>query len=327
MPINMSIIKYIKYSFIFVIFFLTFLCFIFLLSCARYPTIPEIENVEKTIEEQEPFESENIGEIFQDKAPALILHTETDKEDYEIGPRDVLEIVIWDHDDLKRQVHVSRKGEFSFPLIGKVHAAGSTVVRLEKKIRDELAGRYIIDPQITITVKEYRSKRIFILGEVKNPGEYPLTGKTNLVEVLSLAGGPTKAAGSDVIVIRPKNHRENPVSLQEAREDEIVNVNLRKLLQGDTSQNVFLDPNDTIYIPHEEYFYVFGEVKKPARYSMEKETTVLKAITTAGGVSERAAINKTRILREQEGAKIEIPVKMTDPLEPEDIVMVPQSFF
>ena len=309
------------------IFILTFFCSIFLLSCARYPTIPEIEKVEKTIEEEESSEIENIGEIFQEKAPALILHTETDKEDYEIGPRDVLEIVIWDHDDLKRQVHVSQKGEFSFPLIGNVHADGITVAQLEKKIGDELSGRYIINPQVSITVKEYRSKRVFILGEVETPGEYPLTGQTTLVEVLSLAGGPTGDAGSEVIVIRPKNHRENPVSLEEAREDEIVNVNLRKLLEGDTSQNVFLEPNDTIYIPHEEYFYVFGEVKKPGRYSMEKGTTVLKAITTAGGVNEKAAINKTRIVREQEGRKLEIPVKMTDPLEPEDIVMVPESFF
>jgi polysaccharide export outer membrane protein len=208
-----------------------------------------------------------------------------------------------------------------------VHADGITVAQLEKKIGDELSGRYIIDPQVSITVKEYRSKRVFILGEVETPGEYPLTGETTLVEVLTLSGGPTEDAGSEVIVIRPKNHRENPVSLEEAREDEIVDLNLRKLLEGDTSQNVFLEPNDTIYIPHEQYFYVFGEVKKPGRYSMEKGTTVLKAITTAGGVSEKAAINKTRIVREQEGSKIQIPVKMTDPLESEDIVMVPESFF
>ncbi|MEA1867324.1 MAG: polysaccharide biosynthesis/export family protein [Thermodesulfobacteriota bacterium] len=323
----MSKFNCIKYSFVFSMFVLAFFCSIFFLSCARYPTIPEIENVEKTIEEEEPPESENIGEIFQEKAPALILHTETDREDYEIGPRDVLEIVIWDHDDLKREVHVSRKGEFSFPLIGKVHADGITVAQLEKKIGNELSGRYVINPQVSITVKEYRSKCVFILGEVETPGEHPLTGETTLVEILTLAGGPTEDAGSEVIVIRPKNHRENPVSLEEARDDEIVNVNLRKLLEGDTSQNVFLEPNDTIYIPHEEYFYVFGEVKKPGRYGMEKGTTVLKAITTAGGVSEKAAINKTRIVREQEGAKIQIPVKMTDPLEPEDIVMVPESFF
>ncbi len=318
----MSRFKYITYSLVFVISFLTFLC-----SCARYPTIPEIENIEKIIEEEELPENENIGEIFQEKALTFIPHTDTKEEDYEIGPRDVLEIVIWDHDDLKREVHVSRKGEFSFPLIGKVQADGITVAQLEKKMGNELSGRYIIDPQVSITVKEYRSKCVFILGEVETPGEYPLTGKTTLVEVLSLAGGPTEDSGSEVIVIRPKNHRENPVSLEEAKEDEIINVNLRKLLEGDTSQNVFLEPSDTIYIPHEEYFYVFGEVKKPGRYSLEKGTTVLKAITTAGGVSEKAAINKTRIVREQEGAKIQIPVKMTDPLEPEDIVMVPESFF
>ena len=150
----MSRFKCIEHSPVFVIFVLTFICSIFFLSCARYPTIPEIENVEKTIAEEEAPEGENIGDIFQKKAPALVLHTDNRKKDYEIGPQDVLEIVIWDHDDLKRQVHVSRKGEFSFPLIGKVRADGITIAQLEKKIGDELSGRYIIDPQVTITVRE-----------------------------------------------------------------------------------------------------------------------------------------------------------------------------
>jgi hypothetical protein len=96
----MSEFNCIKHSPVLSLFVLALFCSIFLLSCARYPTIPEIENVEKTIiEKEEASEIENIGEIFQKKAPALILHTETDREDYEIGPQDVLEIVIWDHDE------------------------------------------------------------------------------------------------------------------------------------------------------------------------------------------------------------------------------------
>jgi len=164
-------------------------------------------------------------------------------------------------------------------------------------------------------------------GGGQGPGSYPLTGKTTLVEVLSLAGGPNRDAGSEVVVIRPKNKKGNPIPLERAGKDEIITINLRKLLEGDTSQNIFLEPNDTIYVPRAEYFFVFGEVKRPGRYILEKETTVLKAITTAGGVTEKAAINKTRVVRERGGKKAEIPVKMTDPVEPEDIVMVPESFF
>jgi len=239
---------------------------------------------------------------------------------------------VWDHDDLTRDVTVSQEGEFSYPLIGKVHAAGLTVFQLEKEIRDKLDGRYIIDPQISITVKEYKSKRVFVLGEVsqkgeKGPGAYPLQGKTTLLEVLSQAGGPTKDAGSEVVVIRPKNSKGNPKSLEEATEDEIIKINLRKLLDGDSRQNIYLRPNDTIFVPEAEYFFVFGQVERPGRYILEPGTTVLKAITTAGGVTEIAAINKTKIVRERGSGKSEIPVSMTDPVEAEDIIMVPESFF
>jgi polysaccharide export outer membrane protein len=315
-------------------FILHFAFYIFLFSsCANYPTIP---NIESTPSRPQPAPSapparETIGDVFQKKAPTLLSLPGGKGKDYEVGPEDVLAITVWDHDDLTRDVSVSQEGEFSYPLIGKVRAAGLTVSELEKEIRKRLDGRYIIDPQVTIAVKEHKSKKVFVLGEVgargKGPGTYPLTGKTTLLEVLSLAGGPTKEAGSEVVVIRPKNNAGNPKSLEEATEDEIIKVNIRKLLDGDSRQNIYLEPNDTIYISQAEYFFVFGEVKKPGRYILENGTTVLKAITTAGGVTEIAAINRTKIVRERGGGKSEIPVSMTDPVQAEDIVMVPESFF
>jgi polysaccharide export outer membrane protein len=272
--------------------------------------------------------------VFQKKATPLIPSLEKKEKDYKIGPEDILEIMVWDHDDLGREVCVSREGEFSYPLIGKVLAGGLTVSQMEKKIRDKLSGRFIVNPQVTVTVKEYKSKKVFILGEVGGPqrsglgpGAYPLTGKTTLVEILSLAGGPTKDAGSEIAIIRPKNKRGNPTPLEKAQEDEIINISLRKLLEGDAAQNIYLEPNDTIYVPKVEFFFVFGEVEKPGRYNLEKGTTVLKAITTAEGITEKAAINKTKIVREKEGVKVKIPVKLTDPVEPEDIIIVPESFF
>jgi len=317
----------------FCILHFAFCIFLLLLpSCANYPTIPKIDT---TPTRPQPAQTspprETIGDVFQKKAPTLLSHPAEKGKDYEVGPEDVLSIAVWDHDDLTRDVSVSQEGEFSYPLIGKVRAAGLTVSQLEKEIVDRLDGRYIIDPQITITVKEHKSKQVFVLGEVggsgKGPGAYPLTGKTTLLEVLALAGGPTKQAGSEVVVIRPKNSKGNPKSLEEAEEDELIKVNLRKLLDGDSRQNIYLEPNDTIFVPEAAYFFVFGEVKRPGRYNLEIGTTVLKAITTAGGVTEIAAINKTKIVRERGGGKSEIPAGMTDPVEAEDIIMVPESFF
>lgn len=304
-------------------------------SCSTYPTIPRIEGAEQGKNETATPQTRSIGQIFQEKAPTLISPPEKKEKEYQIGSEDVLQIMVWDHDDLNREVYISREGEFSYPLIGSVHADGLTIGQLEEEIKTRLAGRYIVNPQVTVTVKEYKSKRIFLLGEAggtegrgKGPGAYPLTGKTTLVEILSLAGGLTKDSGTEVTVIRPKNAHGSPVPLEKAgKEDEVIKINLRKLLEGDTSQNIYLEPNDTIYVSKAEYFYVYGEVNSPGRYTLEKGTTVLKAITTAGGVTEKAAVNKTKVVREREGAKAEMPVKMTDPVEPEDIVMVPESFF
>ncbi len=299
---------------------------ILLLSCARYPEIPEVKKAEE-------LPSQNMENLFKKRASSFIPLLESRKKDYVIGPQDVLEITVWDHEDLNRTVTVSESGDFSYPLIGKVHADGLTVSELEKEIERRLSGKYIINPQVNITVKEYRSKRVFVLGEVggsgsnKGPGAYPLIGKTTLMEILALAGGPTKDAGSEVIIIRPKRKVSNPTPLEKASEDEIIRVNLRRLLEGDMTQNIVLQPNDTIYVPKAEYFYVFGEVKKPGKYILEKGITVLKAITIAGGTTEKAAINKTKIIREKNGVKIEIKAKMTDPVYPGDTIIVPESLF
>jgi len=310
-----------------------FLFVSFLLACS-YPTIPKIEKSAK-VAEQPPASApheEGIEDVFHKRAPALASQPERKEKEYEIGPEDVLEIRVWDHDDLTREVYVSREGVFSYPLIGTVRAGGLSIEQLEEEITNRLSGKYIIAPQVSVTVKEYKSKKVFILGEVggtgKGPGTYPLTGKTTLIEVLTLAGGPTKEAGSEVIVIRPKNIKGNPVTLDQAgKEDKVIRINLRNLLAGDASQNIYLEPNDTVYVSKAAYFFVYGQVKNPGKYNLEKDTTVLKAITTAGGTTEKAAVNRTKVVREKGGSKTEIRVNMNDLIEPEDIIMVPESFF
>jgi len=313
---------------------LIFLLLTFLFSC-NYPTTPQIETSPypgKKEPGSPPASEENIGEFFQKKATNLTFPSEHKEKEYEVGPEDVLEITVWDHEDLKREVVVSREGVFSYPLIGTVSANGLTIEKLEQEITKRLAGKYIIDPQVTVIVKEYKSKKVFVLGEVggsgKGPGTYPLTGKTSLIEILTLAGGPTKDAGSEVIIIRPRNRSSNPVTLEQVgKEDQVIRVNLRKLLEGDTSQNLYLEPNDTVYLPRAAYFYVYGQVKNPGKYNLEKDTTVLKAITTAGGATEKAAVNRTKVVREREGKKEERRIELTAPVEPEDIIIVPESFF
>jgi len=252
----------------------------------------------------------------------------TDK-DYLIGPEDVLKIQVWDNTDLDRTVQISREGTFSFPLIGSVKTDGLSVAQLEKELSNRLTDGYLINPQITIAVDKYNSKKVFVLGEVHKPGTYPLTGRTDLLDIISQSGGPTSEAGFELTIIRPKNPiiKRNPTLPREAEEIEKIAIDLYKLLNGDINQNILLKEWDAVYVPKKTYFYVYGEVMKPGRYDLEKETTVLKGITMAGGLTEKASKWRTKIIRTNDGKKINMRAKLDQLLEPEDIISVPESFF
>jgi polysaccharide biosynthesis/export protein len=245
-------------------------------------------------------------------------------EDYRIGAEDVLSVFVWNHEDLSMSVPVSQNGDFTFPLIGQVKAAGRTAADVQKEMIRRLGEGYLVRPQVTVTVKEFKSQKVDVVGEVKNPGTFVLTGPTSAMEVLSKAGGPTDKAGSEALVVRATGARG---ATDQARSGEVIPLDLRAMQGGDVSQDVRVQHGDTVIVPKGNYFYVFGEVKSPGQFQYDPGITVLKAITIAGGITEKAAARRATVVREKEGVRVEMPVKMSDLLEPHDIVMVPESFF
>ena len=218
-------------------------------------------------------------------------------EGYRIGPGDVLKITVYGHEDLTKVNVVAADGRMPFPLIGEVRAGGLSPTELEQRLRELLGKDYLVNPQVTVSVQEYRSQKIFVLGDAEKPGTYPLTGRSTLLDVLSQAGGPGKGAGQQVVVVRfPKS--EAPVA-PGAAGSTTFRVNLKKLLAGDASENIALESGDTVYVPKQTSFFVLGEVKKPGAYAMEKETTALEAVTMAGGFTERAAPSVAKVLRKR----------------------------
>jgi polysaccharide biosynthesis/export protein len=248
---------------------------------------------------------------------------------YLIGPEDVIEITVWGHQDLQRQVAVSLDGTITFPLIGEVRAAGESVQALEKILAAKLSDGFLVNPQVTINIKEYKSQKVYIMGEVKNPGTYPVTKKNDLLFTLSLAGGFTPNAGYQVLVVRPKNGEGKPITLDEAknRKDTIIKVNLKAALDGDVSQNILIQNGDTISVQKMPFFFVLGEVKNPGKYNLEEGTTVLMGISMAGGLTNKAAENRSRIVREVAGKKEEVRVQLSDLVQSGDTIVVPESFF
>lgn len=250
--------------------------------------------------------------------------------DYLLGPEDLVEITVWGHEDLKRTVPLSLDGTITFPMIGEMKAAGNTTQQLEKVMARMLGEGYLKNPQLTVTVKEFKSQKVYVMGEVKNPGTYPVTKQNNLFFVLSQAGGFTKDSGEEVVVIRPhQGDAKGGITLEEAqaKKETIIRVNLKEALAGDRRSNVDIKDGDSIVVPKMPFFYVMGEVQKPGQYNLERGTTVLMGISTGGGLTPKAAPNRTKIVREVEGKKTEIKVGMETLVLPGDTIILPESYF
>jgi polysaccharide biosynthesis/export protein len=193
----------------------------------------------------------------------------------------------------------------------------------------KLGDGYLVNPQLTISVKEYNSQKVFVMGEVNKAGTYPVTKENNLVYLLSQAGGPTKDAGEEVVIIRPNNPHSRIITLEEAevKKVPITKVNLKDALTGDPKHNVPIRNGESIIVSKMPYFFVMGEVKIPGKYNLERGTTVLMGISMGGGLTAKAAQNRTKIVREKDEKKIEMKVTMDTLVLPGDTIIVPESFF
>lgn len=249
--------------------------------------------------------------------------------DYLIGKEDILEIIVWGHEDLRRIMPVSLEGMISFPLVGDIQVAGISAGALEKVIAGKLGEGFIVDPQVSVTVKEYKSQRVFLMGEVNKPGTYAVTRENSILYVLSEAGGPTKDAGEEVVIIRPGKPVDRALTIEEAerRREQIIQVNLKDVLAGDKNSKIAIRDGDSVIVPKMPFFFVMGEVRSPGKYNLERGTTVLMAISIGGGLTPKAAPSRTRITREQNGRKVEIRIGMEALVMPGDTIIVPESFF
>lgn len=123
------------------------------------------------------------------------------ESDYHIGPLDLLEISVFQVDDLEREVRVNSSGYISLPLIGAVQAGGKTVPQLEADIAAKLAENYLQDPQVSVFVKEFTSQRVTVEGAVKKPGIFPITGRTSLLQAVAMSEGLDPMADETTVVV------------------------------------------------------------------------------------------------------------------------------
>ena len=262
-------------------------------------------------------------------APAA---TASPPAEYQIGPEDILRVTVYGNEDLTQTVVVQSDGTFVFPLIGRVKGGDLTPKELERKITVLLSQGFIRNPQVTVLVQEYRSKTIFVVGEIMRPGTYPLSGSRTLVEALAKAGPTTSNAGGEVVIVRPHGDVQGPVLPNQvegaaATTAEVIRVNMPDIQAGDLSKNVVLRPNDTVFVPLAPKVFVSGEVRNPGAYPFAAGTTVRQAISLAGGLTEDGSAGRIRVVRTVEGKSREVKIKIDDPVQPGDTIVVKSKLF
>jgi polysaccharide biosynthesis/export protein len=242
--------------------------------------------------------------------------------DYTLGSGDYIRVSVYQNPDLTLEVRIAEGGTISYPLLGTVKLGGLTVSDAEKKLATSLKeGNYLKQPQVSILVLAVKANQVSVLGLVSKPGRYPLeVGSSKLSEVLAQAGGIVAGAGSDIVVV--SGVRNGKAFRKE--------VDFPKVFASTGSQDDFpLENGDSIWVDRAPQIYFYGEVQRTGAQILMRDTTLLQALASAGGLTLRGTVRGIRVHRRDEATgevKI-IQIDLNDKLQANDIIYVKESLF
>lgn len=246
-----------------------------------------------------------------------------------MGPGDVLRVSSFQHNEISGEFQVTDEGTITYPLLGLVSIEGMSVSDVAALLETELEKDYFVDVSLTVEVKEFRSKPVTVLGEVRNPGTYFLKGRTTLTQMLANLGGFTGSAGG-VLELRRVETGDDGAPVQRT-----YTYDISGLVARGEGENVVLTGGDIIWVPAKQLYFITGEVPKPGRYGIEPGLTLLQALSQAGG-QDKFASNVVEVHRESGADKqiLEFDVsdirkgKIADPLvQSGDMIVVKRRFF
>jgi len=267
---------------------------------------------------------------------------ESVRPDYELGPNDQILIAVPQAQEIdQRPYRVDSDGNIDLPLVGKIHAAGLTVRGLETLLTGRLRD-YIREPQVTITITQFRSEPVYFLGAFRAPGIYPLQGNHTLVEMLAAVGGLQPTASRRITVERKAEYGtiDLPTAVKDpVRKVSTVQISLDTLTRNiNPAEDIVLKAYDIVSAENAQPVFVSGEVVKPGPISLNEEQalSVTQALTQAGGLTANASRRKIRILRPITGTsrRAEIDLDLSRiysgrdndfPLLPNDVLYVPRA--
>jgi polysaccharide export outer membrane protein len=242
------------------------------------------------------------------------------RNDYTLGPGDVLRIQVFQSADLTVEARISESGVISYPLLGVVKLAGLSPQQAENLISTRLKeGKFLQNPQVTLNVLQFRSQQVSVLGNVARPGRYPLeTTGMRLSEVLSVAGGVAPTGADSVILMTTRAGRPQRLEI------DLVDM----FTTGDLSKDVVLQAGDTLYVNRAPNYFVYGQVQRPGQYALDRGMTVAQAIAKGGGLTLRGTDRAVRLHRRIGERNIQIlEPKLDDPVKPDDLIFIRESIF
>jgi polysaccharide biosynthesis/export protein len=243
-----------------------------------------------------------------------------------LAPGFLINLNVLDDPDFEGDFRIDQNGDLALPILGSVHVGGETSSEARLQIRQQLINEQILkDPQVNLTVVEYAAPEVTILGEVTNPGRYPLLAPRSLPDVIALAGGLSIAAGNTVEIVHSDKNAEAEI------------VHYSKDTSTKVAENTIVQPGDTVRIKRAGIVYVLGAVSRPGGYVMQEDgkLTVLEALSMANGTVLTASVRTIYLVRRNPdgtGVRMELPLnkmqrgKDSDvELHATDVVYVPMS--
>jgi len=240
-------------------------------------------------------------------------------EDYLLGGGDTVDIVVYGQSDLTTTARISQDdGTITFPLLDEVAIAGLSPEEAGRKIAKLLRdGGFIKNPQVSLTVKEFQSQKIPVMGQVNKPGQYTLKGESRVIDLISEAGGLKEDAADIIAVVKKENGKQVKHE-----------IDLLRFYAGDMGQNIKVSRGDFIMVPKMDEFYIHGEVQSPGLYRLERNMTVMQALSVGGGVSDRGSLRGIVVTRNQgDGTTKKLKLDLTSKVKPNDVLYVKERLF
>jgi polysaccharide export outer membrane protein len=236
-----------------------------------------------------------------------------------LGPGDMVRVTVFRNPDLTTETRVSERGTILFPMIGEVPVNGLSPRDAGSRIGDKLKqGKYVVNPEVTVSLMQVNSRQVSVLGNVNKPGRYPLdTTTAKLTDLIALAGGIAPTGSDQVTIVSTRDGKTTS-----------TNVDLPNMIRtGDLARNVELQPGDTVFVHRAPMVYVYGEVQKAGAYRVEPNMTVMQALAMGGGLTPRGTERGIRIHRRNGEQVAQRDAKLTDIVQSDDVIYVRESLF